>query len=142
MNRPAGVPVMKFSGGLRPSALGAGGRQAGELLEQQALASMLQGGDKFTPLPELKRTELTELPKANFWDKLLTGTSDASLIAKALGISLGQPGQPGAPAPALPVASGASGIALPGQQVGAPEIPTAPPVDFAKNFRFTLGGRS
>jgi hypothetical protein len=143
MNRPSGVPMMQFSGGLRPSAMGEGGRQAGELLEQQALASMLQGGDKFTTLPELKKTELTALPEANFWDQLLNGTSQASLFAKALGLdAIGSgPGQPGAPPPpVVPTTPGASGIALPGEQAGTPAIPERVG-RFNPNFKFQFGGK-
>ena len=96
VNRPAGIPVMKFTGGLRPSALGESSRLAGKTLAEQALAS-LQAGEKFdTPAmqeaPILPMFQTTPLPKSSWWQKALgaLGTIGSMAGAAKDGYSAGQ----------------------------------------------------
>ncbi len=115
-----GIPKTSISGGLRPSALGESGRAAGSLLNQQALMKMLQGdtyqGGQLLSAPGVQAT-----PKAGWLEKLggIAGTAGA-LAGGLQTMGVGQPKQ--ATVPGIPQAQGLPGQ-LPGQQIGAPEIP-------------------
>jgi hypothetical protein len=73
-SRPAGIPNISFSGGLRPSAIGPGGRAAGAELASQAMMRLMKG-DQFEKLPDvqlakvLDALQLSTLPKASGWEK-------------------------------------------------------------------------
>lgn len=69
MNRPQGIPEFRFSGGPRPSAIGAQGKQAAELLNAQALQKLMNG-EQHTPLPALQKFEQTPEKKASIWEKI------------------------------------------------------------------------
>jgi hypothetical protein len=72
-NRPKGIPNVSFSGGIRPSAFGPQGREAGQELSRQALLRLMEG-DKFEKLPSptvLPELGMSELPKASGFDKFL-----------------------------------------------------------------------
>jgi len=47
LGAPKGINVTSFSGGLRPSAMGAGAREFGTIMGQQALDAQRAGGEKF-----------------------------------------------------------------------------------------------
>lgn len=64
-----GIKTASVTGGLRPSALGEGGRAAGSLLNQQALQAML-AGDKFTGGSVLRTPGVTAIPKAGAFEKI------------------------------------------------------------------------
>lgn len=55
VNRPKGVPNISYSGGLRPSALGAEGRAASSELNKQAMLKLMNG-EKFDELPQYQGT--------------------------------------------------------------------------------------
>lgn len=78
--RPAGIPTISFGGGARPSALGAEGRAAGDLLNKQAMQSLLSG-QKFDQLPPIERLSAPQYKGAGFWENLLGG---AGAVGKAL----------------------------------------------------------
>jgi hypothetical protein len=69
-NRPEGVASSGMTGGARPSALGAQGRQAAGLMNAKAL-EMLMAPEKLTPLPMPSPYTLNELPKSNGVDTAL-----------------------------------------------------------------------
>jgi hypothetical protein len=72
-SRPAGVPDMSLSGGLRPSALGPNSREAGRELSSQAL-SALKSGDTFMPINPMGPIDLdANMPQESTFDKILGG---------------------------------------------------------------------
>lgn len=70
VNRPYGVPTVEYSGGLRPSAIGEEGRNAGELLSKQAMLSLMNG-EQFTPLPGMESFTPSDMKKGNALDTIL-----------------------------------------------------------------------
>lgn len=92
-----GITAAKISGGLRPSAMSARGRQAGEQLNQQALQKLLQG-DTFTGGQLLQRPGLTPMPKPNAMDSILGALGTyGSLASGVLGALPERGGQPQPP---------------------------------------------
>jgi hypothetical protein len=79
-SRPEGIPNISFSGGARPSALGAQGKEAASVLNNQALQSLM-GGSKFDALPALEKFSPSALPKAGLLEKI---TGAAGMIGGAL----------------------------------------------------------
>lgn len=79
-NRPSGVPTIAFSGGSRPSAIGAQGHQAAELANEHALDRLLHP-ESYTALPDLQTFTPSALPKA-------TGTDTALGVGGAIGKAL------------------------------------------------------
>lgn len=67
-SRPEGVPMIAFSGGARPSALGEEGREAAALMNNRAMQALMTGPSPHTPLSD---PTLLEPKKAGFWEKLL-----------------------------------------------------------------------
>lgn len=78
-----GIQTAQVSGGLRPSALGAGGRSAGELLNQQALLKMLQG-DSFVDAQLLTPPQQSAMPQAGLMDKILGGIGTYGSMASGI----------------------------------------------------------
>lgn len=78
-----GIKTAQVSGGLRPSAIGAGGRAAAGELEKQALLKMLQG-DEFTGGDILSMPGLTPMPQAGRLDSILSTLGTAGSIAGAI----------------------------------------------------------
>jgi hypothetical protein len=68
--RPTGVPNISFTGSGRPSQLGAGGRQAAEVLAQQSIEKLMNP-EAHTALPELDTFTPSALPQANGVDTAL-----------------------------------------------------------------------
>ncbi len=79
-NRPDGVPTISLSGGARPSAIGAQGKQAAALMNAKALEALLNP-DKLTPLTPPGAYQLTDLPKSNGLD---TALGTAGVVGKVL----------------------------------------------------------
>jgi hypothetical protein len=118
-----GIQTASVSGGLRPSALGEGGRAAGSLLNQQALLKMLQG-DQFEGGKILSAPGVQGIPKAGLFEKI---AGIGGLIGGGMG-AVGQGLQSFGPTPSVP-GLGVPSAGVPqgvGQQVGAPEMPAAP----------------
>jgi hypothetical protein len=68
-SRPQGIPMISFAGGARPSALGAQGREAASLANNQALQALMNPQTFAAPAaPE--RVQMSEPSKASFWEKL------------------------------------------------------------------------
>jgi hypothetical protein len=93
---PRGVTPVQFSGGMRPSAIGPGGRAAGAELAQQAMARLM-GGDQFedvpyTELPTQLNWRQSALPKAGLLDKILGMGGFAGAMAG--GVQSGLPQRP------------------------------------------------
>lgn len=68
--RPNGVPAISFSNSGRPSQLGAGGRQAAEVLAQQSIEKLMNP-EAHTALPELDTFTPSALPQATGVDTAL-----------------------------------------------------------------------
>jgi hypothetical protein len=81
-NRPKGVPNISFSGGLRPSALGAEGRKAAGSMNTLAQGKLDAGGDQFDALPPIERTTAPEYTKPGFWENALgVGATAAGTVS-------------------------------------------------------------
>lgn len=63
------VPNISFSGGARPSAIGAQGREAAALLNNSSLQKLM-APQPTTELPAAERYQMHEPSKASFWEKL------------------------------------------------------------------------
>lgn len=90
-----GVSETNLTGGLRPSALGEGGRQAGGELAKQALMKLMapeqyQGGQILQPPP------MSQLPQASGWEKAGGIGGILGILGGGLGSLFGggQPQQP------------------------------------------------
>lgn len=59
MVRPKGIPTMSFTGGARPSALGAEGRTAADVMYRKAMEHVLTG-ENFDALPPIERVAAPE----------------------------------------------------------------------------------
>jgi hypothetical protein len=70
INRPAGVPTIRFSGGARPSAMGPEGREAAEAMNAIAMRRLL-AGEQYEEMPALNRSSISPLPQAGFMEKWL-----------------------------------------------------------------------
>lgn len=95
-SRPAGAEGRGLTGGLRPSALGPGGRAAGEELARQAMMRLMKG-DSFDPVPATQMNILPQItptpqPKAGFMDKLLGVAGVAGGLAGAYNLANGPSG--------------------------------------------------
>ena len=83
--------MVNFSGGLRPSAIGAGGRAAGQQLAD--LGSGMMGKDSFE-LPNLPAPPQTpDMPQAGWLDKFLNIAGPAASAVGVLGPMIGRRGQ-------------------------------------------------
>jgi len=69
-NRPKGVADIHLGGGARPSAIGAEGKAAAELMNRQAMDALMNG-EQYDTLPELQRSTVTEAPKGSWVDTVL-----------------------------------------------------------------------
>ena len=69
---PKDVPVIEFKGGLRPSAMGPQGRAAAALLNQKAMASLMNG-ETFDPLPAIRDFTPSDYKKGGVLDDILGG---------------------------------------------------------------------
>jgi hypothetical protein len=76
MTRPEGIPTMKYEGGARPSAIGAGGREAAALMARKAMDNMMNEPEfrdvSGSPAPFRQ----TEMKQGNIFDTIL-GTAGA-----------------------------------------------------------------
>ena len=71
IQRPSHITNIPISGGMRPSAMGANGRAAGQAMSNQALASLLEG-QSFMPLnPQAPVDVNAGMPKESALDKIL-----------------------------------------------------------------------
>lgn len=126
VNRPAGVPTIQFSGGLRPSDMGPESRQAGQLMASQALHAM-QTPDQFSALPTsnaqvLPQFTATALPKPGLLSNLASaagvvggGATAAQNAMSAIQKILGQGGN----VPNIPTVTGLPSMAGFGTPVGS-----------------------
>jgi hypothetical protein len=99
---PSYIPHMSFSGGLRPSALGANARAAGQNLSRMALEAQLSGAD-IPNLPDVSglggaAPELTPLQQSGKLDTLLSMLGYAGMGAGAIE-EAGRQRRAGAPSP-------------------------------------------
>lgn len=69
-SRPKGVPTISFSGGARPSVLGAEGRAAAGVMNKKAMESLL-AGEQFEKLPDFEGVAAPEFKKPGFWENAL-----------------------------------------------------------------------
>jgi len=83
---------IQFTGGLRPSALGAGGRNVGQQLAQ--LAASRLGRDTFETPNLPGAPTVPRLPQANFLDKLLGVAGPVTGLIGAVGAIGGRQPQP------------------------------------------------
>lgn len=77
--RPAGVPVISFNGGARPSALGPEGRAAAAAMYDRSMNG-ITNPMSFDALPAIERVAPPEYKNAGFFENLLGG---AGLVGKA-----------------------------------------------------------
>lgn len=80
--RPTGVPDFSMSGGARPSALGAEGKQAAGVMNARAMEELLHPGT-LTSLPMPQAYSLTDLPKANTMDNILGAAGTVGKVLEA-----------------------------------------------------------
>ncbi|HEX5010216.1 MAG TPA: hypothetical protein VFY71_07430 [Planctomycetota bacterium] len=84
----AHIPKVNVSGGLRPSLIGAGGKQAAQMLQTQALNAMMTGSDipKETDFSKLILTppSATPLPEAGAEDKWLNILASLGQVAQGV----------------------------------------------------------
>lgn len=83
LTMPKDVPVFDFGGGLRPSALGSGGREVGDLMYQKAMQRLMDG-EKFEDLPELSKFDPTALKQGGVLDAVLGGVGMAGRVGDQL----------------------------------------------------------
>ena len=77
-SRPSHITNFQVSGGMRPSAMGAEGRAAGGELSRQAMMSLLQGGNEFSPVQTAGPVNLdASLPQESTFDKIVGGIGTA-----------------------------------------------------------------
>lgn len=70
-DRPSNVPTLRFSGGSRPSALGAEGAQAARLMNNKSLQALMsedQGVNAKMSAPE--KYKMADMPEQSIWEKL------------------------------------------------------------------------
>ena len=70
--RPSGVPSGRMMGGARPSALGAEGRAAADLMHRKAMERAMNG-EQFDPLPPIERVNIPMPRQAGFFENILGG---------------------------------------------------------------------
>lgn len=83
----AHIPKVSVSGGLRPSLIGAGGREAGKLLQTQALQALMTGSD-IPEMPDfsslvLTPPEATPQPQAGASDRWMNILATIGQISQA-----------------------------------------------------------
>ena len=99
IGRPAGstIPTFNVQGGLRPSAMGDGGREAGGNLLRQALMAQMNG----EALPEApgayEGAAQIPMPQAGMGEKLLGGLGLGGSLLGALGGAFNRPQAPRTP---------------------------------------------
>ena len=69
---PKGIPVINFSGGMRPSAIGAEGKAAAGELQKQAMLKLMNG-EKFDPLPAYQGTAAPVYKKPGLFENIMGG---------------------------------------------------------------------
>lgn len=107
-----GIQTASVTGGLRPSALGEGGRAAGQLLNKQALEKMLMG-DTYQGGSILQAPGVREIPKASGWEKLAGTLGTIGSIAGGVGAAF-FPQAGGAPTAAgVPMGGGGASASSP-----------------------------
>lgn len=80
-SRPEGVPMIAFSGGARPSAIGEQGRNAAAIMNNKAtqqLMSETQGVD--TKMAPAEKYKMAEMPEQSVWEKV-AGPASLGLAA-------------------------------------------------------------
>lgn len=80
VNRPDGVPMIRFSGGARPSAIGPEGREAAALLNNKALQRLMGDGDPRMELAPLEKYRMADAPRPGFAERV---AGPAGLILSA-----------------------------------------------------------
>jgi hypothetical protein len=118
-----GIKQSSISGGLQN--IGAGGKAAGSLLNQQALMKMLEG-DQFTGGKVLPTPGVQGIPQASGWEKLagIGGLIGSGMGAVGQGLDLfGQ-----SSVPSMPGASQGPPSQAPGQSIPGVSVPDAPPI--------------
>lgn len=101
-----GIQTAQISGGLRPSALGAGGRQAAMEMMKQAMAAQT-AGDTFSGGQVLQAPKAPTMPKAGRWEKIAGILGTVGNLAGAAGLM--QKKAAPIPPPYNPAATGAWG---------------------------------
>lgn len=91
------VANISFSGGARPSAIGAQGRDAGAMMNNSAL-QRLMSPEPMQELPAAERVKASEPSKASFWEKLAGPLGMGLTVAGQFG---GQPQAAPAPIPQI-----------------------------------------
>jgi hypothetical protein len=81
-NRPDGVPDISMSGGARPSAIGAQGKEAAGIMNAKAIEALLNPAS-FTPLPMPSAYDLTNLPRPSAVDNVLGAVGAAGKVLDA-----------------------------------------------------------
>lgn len=81
-SRPNGIPNIAVTGGLRPSALGAEGHAAADVMNKKAMNALLNG-ETFTGLPAVEKSGVSDLPQPSSLDTVLgiTGAIGKGLSA-------------------------------------------------------------
>lgn len=80
--RPEGVPDFSVSGGPRPSALGAQGKEAASLMNAKAIEALMNP-EKLTALPMPEPYSLSDLPKTSALDNVLGAAGAAGKVLEA-----------------------------------------------------------
>jgi hypothetical protein len=82
-SRPSHITNFGVSGGMRPSAMGAQGRAAGNELSNQAMVALLKGGD-FSPINTTGPIDLdASMPEESTFDKIMGGIGTAGNAVNA-----------------------------------------------------------
>jgi hypothetical protein len=140
-----GIKQTTITGGLRPSALGEGGRAAGNLLNQQALMKMLQG-DTFQGGQILQAPGVQATPKAGGFEKFAGTLGSIGSIVGGIGAAAPQlfGGNKPAQVPGIPMAQGGVPEGI-GQSASLGGMPEAPPPSMQEILAtiqaLTQGGR-
>jgi hypothetical protein len=87
IGRPAGstIPRFEHAGGLRPSAIGPEGRQAGAELQRQALLALMGGDEANMPAYQTTGDIQSTLKKPGLRENILGGVGLGTSILGALG---------------------------------------------------------
>lgn len=80
-DRPQGIPVLRFNGGARPSAIGQQGRDAAGLMNNIAMRRLMEP-EKTYEMSPLEEFQQSDVPEAGFWEKI---AGPVSLGATAIG---------------------------------------------------------
>jgi hypothetical protein len=85
-----GIQNAQINGGLRPSALGAGGRGAASELAKQAMLKLM-APDQFTGGEILTPPELTPIPQPSGWENAAGIGGILGTLGGAVGSAFGRP---------------------------------------------------